>query len=101
MTYKESLPILKEMSKKYPFTSEEREAFANVIYQCEKKAKEEKPECLFYVDKYYFHNWKDAIYAVSKYKTNYIIEKRTDKDGNMISKKYIISNGKVLGTRKL
>ena len=103
MKYTDALPILKELPKKYNFTQEENEAFGNMYYICMKKAQEEKttPECLYYVDKYYFHNWLDAMAAVKRFKTNYIIEKRTDKFGNMTSKKYIINNGKILRTEKL
>ena len=103
MTYTESVPILKNLPEKYNFTHEEKEAFANLFYVCVKKAKEEKskPECVYHVGKYYFHNWKDAMTAVRNYKEKYIIEKRTDVNGNMVSKKYTISNGKILGVKTL
>lgn len=104
MTYKDAMPILKDLPQKYNFTSEEKEAFANVIYICKKKAEEETftPACLYYVGEYFFHDWKNAVKACKFMKEKYIIEKRTDKSGQMTAKKYTITpKGEILSVRKL
>lgn len=103
MTYMESMPILEGLAEKYHFASSEREAMANAIYLCKKMAKEEasRPTCLYYVGDYYYKEWKNAITACRNMKQKYILEKRTDNSGHMITKKYTIANGKVLGVRTL
>ena len=48
--------------------------------------------------------FKDAMYMAAtnnKYKNSFIIEKRTDKNGNITSKKYKLANGKILGVQKM
>lgn len=103
MTYKESLVILKEMSKKYSFTSEEKEAFANVLYQCKLKAKEEEntPDLVWTVAEYSFHRFQDAQLYAKNTGAKHIIEKRKDSNGNMKAKKYTVLNGKILNVRMM
>jgi len=103
MTYTESLKYLNGLPRKYGFTSEENEAFANIMYIVRKRAQEEAkhPQCLYYVGKYYFKDWNNAMQAVKRYKEKYILEKRVDVNGNMITKKYTISNGRILGVHNV
>ena len=101
MTYKESLPLLEGVLKRYDLVEDEKEAIRMALYVCKKKAESEKPECLFYVDKYYFHSWRDALTAAKKFKCKHILEKRSDSQGNMITKKYTILNGKILGVHNM
>ena len=87
----------------------EKEALYKMLLIAEQKAEEEDKakkmsDCVWCVGSYFFHSIKDALYMVEhndKYKNSYILEKRTDENGNITTKKYKLVNGKILGVQKM
>ena len=98
MTYKDSIPVLEKMFEKYKFTTEEKEAMRNVWYTVKQKAKEEmmKPETLYWVGNYFFHDRAAAVHFADTRNAKFILEKHQDGHGNMTTKKYIVMKGKIL-----
>lgn len=91
------------MPEKYNFTKEEKEAFANILIFCERRAREEqqKENCLYYIGTDFYSSLADAMKKVEKTGTHYITERRICPDGTMTTKKYKMFNGVVIGVRKV
>ena len=93
---------LKKLAEKYDFTATEKEAIHHAAYLAKKKVEDEKAKarCMYYIGDYKFHSFDDALkMANSTYtlKNSFILEKRLDENGNGKTKKYKLSNGKILG----
>ena len=93
---------LKKLAEKYDFTATEKEAIHHAAYLAKKKAEDEKIKatCKYYIGEYKFSSFNDALkMANSSYalRNSFILEKRMDENGNGKTKKYKLSNGKVLG----
>ena len=102
MTNVEAYIALNEMVEKYRFTLKEREAINHAAYLVKKKVEDEKIKamCMYYIGDYKFHSFKDALRMANtnkELKNSFILEKRLDENGNGKTKKYKLSNGKVLG----
>ena len=109
MTSTEILPILKEITKRYEFSSVELDALRHVEYIIKKKAEEEKrevsgPSVMYYVGEYRFKRFKDALLMAKNNKmlrNSFILEKRLYENGVGVTKKYTLSNGQILGVKMM
>lgn len=109
MTFTEAVDQIENVIKNRNCSIKEKEALYKAQLLLEKKAEEEHKEknskdCVWCIGDYFFHQFKDALYMAvnnEKYKNSYILERRTDENGNVTSKKYKLVNGKVLGVQKM